>query len=246
MANAFTKKIKEITRYVWEMFKSSMLPSIMYCCGGWIVMVLSLRGEQITWTDTKLTWSIVCVAVAAVYQMITAWACGGGQYEMLASGNIKRASYSATGTEYRINSHKVAKEYRVWKGFVIGAMTSFLPAIILIILGCNQEAVHATELTKGTSVLLLIAIFFCGWAVIPFYCMNAAGIYVSYFVGLALCAIPIIVNGGMYIAGAYARRNKNARLRMLEDKAAEEEAARRANPKINYGGLPGTKPRKRK
>ncbi len=246
MANAFTKKMKRFIRYGWEMFKSSMLPSIMYCCGGWLLMVIALRGEPIEWTSTKRLWSIILIAVGVAYHMFAAWACGGSQYEMLASGNVKRTSYAATGNEYHIAGHKEAKEYRVWKGFVIGALTSALPIVITILLACNQEAVHAEKLSKGISVLLLIAFFFCNWATIPFYCMNAAGIYVSYWVALSVCVLPIIVGGVMYIVGAYSRRNKNMRLRMLEDKAAEAEAARRANPKINYGGLPGTKPRKRK
>ncbi len=245
MANGMKNKVKGFIRYAWELFKSSMLPSIMYCCMGWILMVIALRGDPVVWTSTRRIWSVVLILCGAAYHAFAAWACGGSQYEMLASGNLKRAS-AASGSEYRMSGHKTAKEYRVWKGFAIGGMTSILPMLILVLLACNQEAVHAEKLTKGISVLLLIAFFFCNWATIPFYCMNAAGISVSYWVALPLSALPILVGGVMYIVGAYSRRNKNIRLRMLEDKAAEEEAARRANPKINYGALPGTKPKKRK
>ncbi len=246
MANQFTKNMKSVGRYVWELLKSSILPSIMYGCAGWLLMAICLRGDPLTWTGTKLGWTVTCLAGGAAYQAFTAWACGGGQYENLAAGNVKRAAYNSTGEEYLISSHKTAKEYRVWKGFVIGFLTSFLPVLIAVLLGINKDAVHAENLTKGTSFLLLIAFFFCGWGIIPFYCVNAAGGSVSYFVAIAVCMIPTLVGGVMYIVGAYARRNKNARLRILEDKAAAEEAARRANPKINYGALPGTKPKKRR
>ena len=48
----------------------------------------------------------------------------------------------------------------------------------------------------------------------------------------------------MYIVGAYGKRKK----RLREQEIADKEAAREANKekKINYGGLPGTKPKKRK
>jgi hypothetical protein len=56
--------------------------------------------------------------------------------------------------------------------------------------------------------------------------------------------IPTIVCGLCYIWGAYARRNKTWRAQELKRKA-EEELANKPK-KINYGGLPGTKPKKRK
>ncbi len=245
MANSFKRKMKGIGRYIWELFKSSMLPSFMYCCAGWLLMVIILSGEP-TWTSSKLIWSVVCIAGGAGYQVFTAWACGGGQYEMLASGNVKRANYYETGNEYVISGHKVSKEYRVWKGFVIGALTSVLPIVVALLLGFNQEAVHAEKMSKGMGFLTLVGFFLCPWSMVPFYCANAAGKTVSYFYSLIVCAIPILVGGVMYIVGAYVRRNKNYRLRILEEKRAAEEAARKGSPKVNYGGLPGTKPKKRR
>ncbi len=238
-------KVKSAIRYVWELFKSSILPSMMYCCLGWALVAIIPNDEAIVWTSSKRIWSIVLILLGIVYHAFVAWVNGGSQYEMLASGNLKRTS-AAAGGEYRMSKHKIAKEYRAWKGFVIGFMTSALPMLVVVLLACNQQAVHAETKTKGISFLILVALFLCNWATIPFYGMNEAGIYVSYWVALPLSAFPILVGGVMYIVGAYSRRNKNMRLRMLEDKAAAEEAARRANPKINYGGLPGTKPKKRK
>ncbi len=246
MANTFKRKIKLIGRYIWELFKSSMLPSIMYCCAGAMLMMLCVRGETMTWTNKKLVWSILCILGGAAYQTMAAWASGGNAYEMLVTGNVKRATTDIYGNEFRMSNHKLAKEYRPWKGFVIGAMISFLSVVLGIVFGCLQEELHAEQPTKGLSALLLVGFFLSGWTIVPFYCANAAGVSVSYFFSLFIAVIPILIGGGVYIAGAYSRRNKNARLRMLEDKAAEEEAARRANKKINYGGLPGTKPKKRK
>ena len=76
--------------------------------------------------------------------------------------------------------------------------------------------------------------------------MNQAGIAVSYYYSLFLAILPILVTGGVYIAGAYARRNKALRQQHLAELAAKAEEEKKKNKKINYGGLPGTKPKKRK
>ena len=52
------------------------------------------------------------------------------------------------------------------------------------------------------------------------------------------------VSGGLYIAGAYGRRNKTLRQQEIAARAAEAEQSK--PKKINYGGLPGTKPKKRR
>ena len=57
-------------------------------------------------------------------------------------------------------------------------------------------------------------------------------------------AIVLILELVMYILGAYGRRNKVIREQEIADKAAKAEAEK--VKKINYGGLPGTKPKKRK
>ncbi len=244
MAN-FKKKIKSFGRYVWELFKSSILPSIMYACAGWLLMGITLNGTPVTWTDKKLLWSVCCALGAALYQVFTAWVSGGNQYEMLVSGNVKRSS-SAAGNEYQISSHKLAKEYRPWKGFLIGGFTAIVPALVGFILGCSGKAAHVETMSKALTLLVLFSFFVGGWATIPFYVANQAGYYVSYFWILPVSLLPVVIGGVMYIVGAYSRRNKNMRLRIIADKQAEAEAAKRANPKINYGGLPGTKPKKRK
>ena len=76
--------------------------------------------------------------------------------------------------------------------------------------------------------------------------MNQAGITVSYYHSLWFALVPILVSGCVYIAGAYARRNKAIRQQRLAELAEKAEEEKRKNKKINYGGLPGTKPKKRK
>ena len=242
----FKEKLKFVCGYTWSLFKASVLPSIMYFCASAILMMLVIKGEKVDWTSTDITWTVVCILGGAAYNALAAWANGGSHYEMLVSGNVKRSTYDAYGNAYKISSHKIAKEYRVWKGFVVGAFTAILPVVFGIILGANQTAIEAGEPGKALGIILLLAFFFSGWSVLPFYCMNQAGIAVSYYYSLFLAIIPILVTGCVYIAGAYARRNKAIRQQQLAELAAKAEEEKKKNKKINYGGLPGTKPKKRK
>jgi hypothetical protein len=185
---------------------------------------------------------------AVAYNSLAAWANGGMHYEMLVSGNVKRSAVDAYGNQYKMSNHKIVKEYRVWKGFAIGAFTAILPILFGILLGANQSAIDSgsENYSKGIGIMLILSFFFSGWSVLPFYCMNHVGISVSYYLSILLAILPILVTGGMYIAGAYARRNKAIRQQHFAELAAKAEEEKKANKKINYGGLPGTKPKKRK
>ncbi len=246
MANNFKKKVKFIGAYIWSLFKSSVLTSIMYFCASAILMMLILRGEKIDWTNSDITWTIVCILGGAAYNAIAAWANGGMHYEMLVSGNVKRSTYDAYGNEYKMSNHKLAKEYRVWKGFVIGTFTAIVPIIFGILCGANQAEIHSGKLSNGVSALIILAFFLSGWTIMPLYCMNKVGISVSYYVSIAFALIPVLVSGVMYIGGAYARRNKAVRQQLLAEQAERAAEEKKKNKKINYGALPGTKPKKRK
>ena len=238
------KTLKKIGRQTWELFKDSIPALFMYGCASTILLMLTLKGEKIVWDNTKLLWTIVCALGALAYTALIMWACGGQHYEMLVSGNIKRTTAEAYGMAYRISSHKEAKEYRDWKGFTIGGFMAILPIVTAIIFGCNQDRIDG-EMGGGTlAIVVLICFFLSGWSVLPFYCMNHAGIYVNYFLSGLLGLLPIIVAGAFYIIGAYARRNKAVRQQEIADRAAAAEANK--EKKINYGALPGTKPKKRK
>ncbi len=238
------KKIKSFFRYVWTLFKASVPAGMMYCCAGLVLMMIALKGDTLEWNARTITWSVVCNVVVAAYNFLMAWASGSTHYEMLVSGNLKRISAEENGVGYKISSHKEALEYRVWKGFAIGGFVAVLPIVFGILLGLNQTGLHAENAGRGMAWLMLLSSIFSGWASIPFYLMNASGIAVSYFVVCIFAIIPIAITGGGYIAGAYAKRNKNLREQLIAQKAAEEEANK--PKKINYGGLPGTKPKKKK
>jgi hypothetical protein len=205
----------------------------------------------ITASNYRLIWTIfmICGLAAVAYNLFVSYAQGGNAYEMLVSGNMKRVSAEQYGEGFKISTHKEAKEYRVWKGFAIGGFCALFTLLAGVFMGANQARVNSV-FQKGNSWgvgfgLGVIACFLLsGWSVLPFFYLNASGVAISYFVSCAFAIIPVAATGGMYIAGAYGRRNKNVRQQELADRAARAEANK--PKKINYGGLPGTKPKKRK
>ena len=240
----FKQQAKKFGRYTWTLFKASILPSLMYICASSILMMLLFRDEKVVWDGGKIAWTIICILGGAGYNLLAMWGYGGNAYEMLVSGNVKRSTMDAYGNVYKMSSHKEAQEYRVWKGFAIGAFVALFPIIFGIFFGAKQWAIGSGEYGMGFGLLIIIGFFLSGWSTLPLYCMSKAGVAVNYFWNLAFILIPILVSGAGYIIGAYSRRNKAIKKQETEEKI--RQAQEKKEKKINYGGLPGTKPKKRK
>ncbi len=238
------KTLKKIGRYTWELFKDSIPAMFMFLCASMILLMLTMKGEKIEWNNTKLLWTIVCAVGALAYTGLIAWAIGGQGYEMLVSGNINRTASDAQGMNYKMSGHKEWKEYRDWKGFAIGGFLGIFPIVVAVIFGCNQTTINEGLKGGALSIVVLICFLISGWSILPFYYINLSGGSVSYFLSGLFGLLPVIVAGGFYIAGAYARRNKTIRQQEMADRAAAVKANQ--EKKINYGALPGTKPKKRK
>ena len=241
--SAFGKAIKTFFSYLWEFFKASLPILIMYCCASSVLLMVTTNGEKIAWGTSQIVWTIVCGVVACAYDGLVSWAHGGSHYEMLVTGNIMRETMDEFGGGYKFSKHKEEEEYREWKGFVIGAIAGLLTLVVGIIFGCNQAKVDSGTGSQAFAIFLLICFFLSGWSILPFYYMNSVGIHVSYFISCAFAILPIVITGVFYIFGAYARRNKAIREQEVADKKAEE--AMKRPQKTNYGGLPGTKPKKK-
>ena len=246
--SGFKAKWKVFWRIVRECFLRSLTPWLMYFVASIVMLTVYSREMSL---GAQMAWAVICAVVAIAYNGLLMWVCGGTHYEMLVSGNMKRRSAMQTVGELNITSYKFEKEYRPWKGFVIGAFVALLPIIGCIAFGCNQEelvrfaqADDGEGLSRGLAIMSLIFYFLAGWIVLPLLELNATGTAISFFVGCAFCVIPVLVSGGLYIAGAYGRRNKTLRQQEIAAKAAEEAANK--PKKINYGGLPGTKPKKKR
>ena len=246
----FKDTMKIVGKTVWECFKRSLASMFTYFCAGAILMMLLLKGDlSAGMTGTRWAWTVLCIVAALAYNGFVIYVTGGNHFEMLVSGNMKRVSAMNMGSEFKISSHKIEKEYRVWKGFVIGAFLSIFAIIGAFVFEANAEEilklnVEDATLNRGSAIALFAFILLSGWSLLPFMLINLGGASVSYLFSLLLAILPIAVTGTFYILGAYGKRAKSIKAQELADKAAAAEAAK--PKKINYGGLPGTKPKKRK
>ena len=261
MAN-FKKKFKAIMVHVWETIKSSFLAMLFYGIASSICFMGTLNTE---WTGPlsdgltggRVAWVVIAAIVAAGYNGIVSFANGGKGYEMLVSGNMKRLSAERLGSEMKISAHKECQEYRDWKGFAAGGVVAVFTLLFGILMGANADGINevlhrltleSTEglpaINTGTTVIMFVCLLLDGWALIPFVFANLGGATVSYYWGCLFAIIPVAVSGAFYIIGAYAKRSKTVKAQAEADRAAAAEANK--PKKINYGGLPGTKPKKKR
>ena len=96
----------------------------------------------------------------------------------------------------------------------------------------------------GLAIAILALLILGGWSIFPFLYYNLGGAAISYYWSIPLALLPIIISGVFYIVGAYAARGKAIKKQQQADLASQK--ALEKPKKINYGGLPGTKPKKKK
>ena len=134
----------------------------------------------------------------------------------------------------------------LFSGIVFGANQSKIDGMLADLISGAQTT---NSFGSGFAVLIIIGLFLSGWSILPFFISNAViipagGVAVSYYYSCFFAIVPVVVTGVMYIVGAYSKRAKTVRKQEIADRQAAAEASK--EKKINYGGLPGTKPKKRK
>ena len=245
-------EFKKFRSQLWELIKTSVPVTLMYLLAGSVLIMITMQsgtdvnGEALPlkWDNTKLIWTVVLGIACVLYNGVILWGCGGSHYEILVAGNVKRMSAEKLGVNYKISKHKVEQEYRPWKGFCMGALVGLFPLVLGIVFGCNHSFIHSGEPSLGSGILVMVGFLLSGWCLIPFYFMNLGGVYASYFLCCLFAILPVITSGLCYIWGAYARRDK--RLREETIKENQEKEKQNKAQKVNYGALPGTKPKKHK
>lgn len=241
--NSFKKNAGKVWRTVRECLVHSLVPMFMYLAmSGMLLVVLQRHTDEdgnVTRTAV-LTASIICGIIAVAYNALMSWGCGGSHFEQLVSGNMKRRSAEELGSDLTITGYKAHKEYRPWKGFLMGFFVCLPVVIGGLLFGKYQANIEAGTTGKGAAVLLLIFEFLAGWAVMPFQYLHAS----NYYLSILFALIPLVISGAFYIVGAYSRRASVAKKQALADRKSAEQTAK--PKKINYGGLPGTKPNKKR
>ena len=216
---------------------------LMYLSAGGVLMMLTLQ-DDVSWDNRKLTWTLVCGLVAIGYNVLVSLMHGSDGYDMLVTGNVQRHSFEIVEGGYKMSKYRPEKEYRVWKGFVSACFVAVLTVISAIVMGVNQTTIDAEALAGNATPSLFICGLLSGWCVLPLYYLNVSGAGISYFWVLAFALVPVAVTGASYIIGAYRKRGKELKKQAVADK--QEQDRQNKPKKINYGALPGTKPRKRK
>jgi hypothetical protein len=242
--NEFKKQTKEFFKYALTLLKQSLPSLLMYISAGGVLMMLTLKQDALAWDNSKLTWTLVCALVAVGYNLMVSIAQGTEGYDMLVTGNVQRYSFEVVEGGYKMSKYKPEKEYRVWKGFVVGGIIALFTIISAILMGANQASIDSGVVTKGNSAIVLVCAILSGWCALPMYYLNVSGYAISYFWMLPCALLPVVVSGVGYIIGAYRKRAKELKKQALKD--SEEQARANKTKKVNYGALPGTKPRKRK
>lgn len=229
--------------HVKEILKHSFTPALMFFTASIVLLLISSKqGENIDLNKIK-GWAIALGLIAVAYNGVLLWACGAAHYEQLVSGNVKRLAVD-DGREMKISGHSIVKEYRPWKGFVIGLVSCWALIVGGIFLGIHSEKIATETLGTGWSGVMFVFYLLAGYVLVPYQVALTEGLISSGFITLVYVIIPIVVSGACYIAGAYSKRAKV----MREQEIAARQAAQTETKtkKINYGGLPGTKPKKKK
>ena len=247
---------------VWEIIKESFVLVTFFGILSGIAFIGTITEDWCGpmsegFNGKRIAFLVVVAVLLLAYAGVMAYAFGGKGYEMLVSGNMKRMSAEQLGSQMKISSHKEEMEYREWKGFAIGGVIAFFTVLFGVLVGINGDTVNeafqslstteeagAAFNNQGMAIFVLVSMLCCGWSLLPFAYLNVSGVAVSYYWSCLFGLLPIIIAGIFYIVGAYAARAKRVRAQEKADRAAAEEANKPR--KVNYGALPGTKPKKRK
>ena len=231
----FKKEAGKVWRTVRECLVHALVPIFMYLAMSGILLIVLQKhaGEDgAVSRSTVLTASIICGVIAVAYNALMSWGCGGTHFEQLISGNMKRRSAAELGSDLTITGYKEHKEYRPWKGFLMGFFVCIPVVVAGLLFGKFQPVIESGTTGKGAAVALLIFEFFAGWAVMPFQYLHASNFYMSTLVAL----IPFVVSGVFYIVGAYSKRAKVAKEQALADRKSAEQTAKKRERRMRIIG----------
>jgi len=234
MLNELPKKPKKAVKLTpWRKFrriqKECFLRSVTVYLMYLFMSMLLLATQTIDQSGTsvlELVLGIACIAGGAAYDAHLCYHYGVTHYDNYLTGCLHRKNI-----ENGIPSggdHREEKEYRPWKGLLIG----FYAALIVIIFGSIAGALGADG-KLGDGAILALSVF-AGWAIVPVGWIRefSGAATANYFLSLLFAIIPVVVSGAFYLIGAYVERKRkdaeNARMAAVEQ--AREEAKNAPRP----------------
>lgn len=199
-------------RNVWECFRRSVTPFLMYLFMS--LIALACQGLSAQWL--KILIGTVCIAVGGFFNGHLLFHFGSAHYgEYLVAKARERNALFGVSTGGKVHPER---EYRPWKGFAIGAFVG-LPVLLF---GTLAGAFKGTD---GGRVLYLILTLIAGWASIPLSWFGSRyndngeslGLIASPFYALLFVLLPVAVSGVFYIVGAMHEK----RVRLEAEERAE-------------------------
>ncbi len=207
---------QQIMRVIWECLKRAIVPFVMYLTMSFLLLACMLLEDK----NIVLMYilSAVCILGAGAYNAHLCFLSGKTHYDAYLTGCIHRKNARLgipSGKE-----HRVEREYRFWKGFLIGFLIGVPVIICASIAGANPASSAA-----GFSMIVLI--LFAGWAVIPITWFEGA----SAFWAMLLIIYPIIISGVFYIVGGEKQKSiklaEKQRMERVQELAQEQQANRK-------------------
>ncbi len=218
-------------QYFWriqgECLRRSVTPYLMYL----FMSLLALTCQTIVPDENsviEIVLCLLCIAGGAFFNGHLLFHTGKLHYGSYIAGQLHRKNI-AFGIQSG-GGHRPEREYRVWKGFLIG----FYVALPAIILGTIAGSIAVSQAWGYVQYAFMM---FAGWAIIPitFFGTGGAGgetvgLSVSMYWSLLVSLLPIIVSGIFYIVGGYAEARDRARA--AEHDRQVEEAGQKAKKKV--------------
>ncbi len=214
----------------WQLFyrtqlhclRRSVTVYLMYL----FMSLLCLACQAFGSMPVRIVLGVICILGGVFFNTHLCYNFGRDHYGYFAAGELHRRN-----REFGVQSggdHRPEREYRVWKGFLIGLYV----ALPVVILGSVAGALPRDSLVDSGGYAYYALCMFAGWAIIPItwfgttVSTGVAGLIVSPYYSLLFCLFPILVSGVAYIVGAAKERKERREKREQEEKV--ESAGKRA------------------
>lgn len=203
-----------------ECFRRSVTVYLMYLFMSLIMLACQAINEGTTAVEVVL--GVICILIGMAFNVHLCYHVGCDHYDAYITGCLHRRN-ALFGIQSGGN-HRVEREYRPYKGFLIG----FYVGLIVVVLGILAGVFQGTE---GGYYALMFLSMFGGWAIIPVgWLITLVNENISYFWSLAFILIPVLVSGISYIVGAQLQRRRKEQ--EAERAKQVEEAGKRAKEEV--------------
>lgn len=159
-----------------------------------------------------LTFALIILTFITSFLLIRS--AGEYAYKMKVAGDRKRAGLPAGMTvEGGKDAYAPAKEYRDYKGFVIGAFVCLIPFIFVIV-----------DLCTGSGGARLAYAMIAGWAFWPPMSISTSA---NILFSLIPCAVQIVVAGVAYIFGGNKEKLRQFALEQRAENISKTKGAKK-------------------